>query len=80
MVYQNANAGSSPFIANNILYVQGNNVIWATDPATGKVLWSSSQQSAGGSIGGLHWQSPIVVNGTIFAADNNGKLYAYGLK
>ncbi len=80
MAYQNANAGSSPFIANNILYVQGNNVIWATDPTTGTVLWSSGQQSAGGSIGGLHWQSPIVVNGTIFAADNNGKLYAYGLK
>ena len=80
LAYQNANAGSSPFIANSILYVQGNGVIWATNPTTGAVLWSSSQPSAGGSIGGLHWQSPIIVNGTIFAVDNNGKMYAYGLK
>lgn len=79
LAYQNGNSGSSPFIANNILFVQGNNALRAMDPTTGNVLWSSSQASAGGNIGSLHWQSPIVVNGHVYVPDNNGKLFAYGL-
>lgn len=78
--YQNANKGSSPFMANGILYIQGTNVLLATDPTTGNILWSSSQASSGGSIGGLHWQSPIVVNGQVYVADNGGRFSAYGLK
>ncbi len=78
--YQNANSGSSPFMANGVLYIQGSNVLRATDPTTGNLLWSSSQASAGGSIGGLHWQSPIVVNGQVFVPDNNGNITAYALK
>ena len=68
------------FMANGVLYIQGSNVLRATDPTTGNVLWSSSQASAGGSIGGLHWQSPIVVNGQVFVPDNNGNITAYALK
>ncbi len=79
LAYQNGNSGSSPFIANNILFVQGNNVLRAMDPTTGNVLWSSSQASAGGNIGGLHWESPIVVNGHVYVTDESGKLFAYGL-
>jgi hypothetical protein len=78
--YQNANKGSSPFMANGILYIQGPNALLATNPTTGAVLWSSAQASAGGSVNGLHWQSPIVVNGQVFVADNSGKLTDYGLK
>jgi len=78
--YQNRSSGSSPFIANGVLYIQGANVLRATDPTTGNILWSSTQASAGGSIGGLHWQSPIVVNGQVYVPDNNGKLTAYALK
>ena len=78
--YQNANSGSSPFMANGVLYIQGSNVLRATDPTTGNLLWSSSQASAGGSTGGLHWQSPIVVNGQVFVPDNNGNITAYALK
>src|SRR5260370_6662332 len=80
LAYKSGFAGSSPFIANNILFLQGNNVVRAMNPTTGAVLWSSTQPSAGNSIGSLHWQSPIVVNGHLFAEDNNGKIYAYGLK
>ena len=80
IAYQNGNSGSSPFMANGVLYIQGSNVLRATDPTTGNVLWSSSQTSAGGSIGGLHWQSPIVVNGQVFVPDNNGNITAYALK
>ena len=78
--YQNNHGGSSPFIANGILFVQGNNVLWAMNPTTGNVLWNSTQPSAGGSIGGLHWQSPIVVNGQVYVSDEAGHLTAYGLK
>lgn len=78
--YQNNHGGSSPFIANGILFVQGNNVLWAMEPTTGKVLWNSTQPSAGGSIGGLHWQSPIIVNGRVYVPDGSGHLTAYGLK
>lgn len=78
--YQNSHGGSSPFIANGLLFVQGNNVLWAMEPTTGNVLWSSAQASAGGSIGGLHWQSPIIVNGRVYVPDEAGHLTAYGLK
>ena len=78
--YQNNDVSSSPFIANGVLYIQGPAVLRALDPTTGNTLWSSSQASAGGSIGGLHWQSPIVVNGQVFVPDNSGNLTAYGLK
>ncbi len=79
LAYQNSDSGSSPFIANGILFVQGSNVLRALNPATGALLWSSSQSSAGGSIGSLHWQSPIVVNGKIYVPDNDSHLTAYGL-
>lgn len=78
--YQNNHGGTSPFIANGILFVQGNNVLWAMEPTTGTTLWSSTQTSAGGSIGGLHWQSPIIVNGRVYVPDEDGHLTAYGLK
>ncbi len=78
--YANNDGGSSPFIANGILFVQDNNVIRAMDPTTGNLLWSSAQSSAGGSIGGLHWQSPIIVNGVVYVPDESGHLTAYGLK
>jgi hypothetical protein len=78
--YQVSHGGSSPFIADGILFLQGNNVLWAMEPTTGNVLWSSAQASAGGSIGGLHWQSPIIVNGRVYVADESSHLTAYGLK
>lgn len=80
VAYHNSNAGSSPLIADGILFVQNNGVLRAMDPTTGNVLWNSSQSSAGGSIGGLHWQSPIVVNGHVYVPDEDGHMTAYGLK
>lgn len=80
LAYNNGNSGSSPFIANNILFVQGNGIIRAMSPTTGAVLWSSTQASAGGSVGALHWQSPLVVNGRLYAIDNAGNMFAYGIK
>ena len=53
--------------------------VFALDPLTGHQLWNSTDASAGGSIGGIHWQSPIVVNGRLYCADQDGHLTAYGL-
>jgi outer membrane protein assembly factor BamB len=80
LAYQNKYGGSSPFLANNILYVQAKGVVRALNPTTGEILWSSTQPSAGGSTGKMHWQSLIVVNGHIYVPDDSGYLSAYGLK
>jgi hypothetical protein len=79
LAYHTTMSGSSPFIANNILFLESSRVIRALDPTTGNVLWSSTQSSARGTIGPLHWQSPIVVNGCLFVPDNSGYISAYGL-
>jgi len=63
--------GSSPIIANGILYYAGTLGLQALDPASGNVLWSDT------SIGPVHFESPIVVNGKLYIADENAVLWAY---
>jgi len=65
--------GSSPFMANDILFIQGSTTVSAVDPTTGAVLWQ-------GKTAGLHWQSPIVVNGAIYLADQQTHARAFGFK
>jgi len=82
--YNNAVAGSSPIVvgggaATAVVFVQGAFSLHALAPTTGKVLWSSAQPSAKGTVGPLHWQSPIVVNGRAYVLDNAGQLSVYGL-
>jgi outer membrane protein assembly factor BamB len=79
VAYTNQASGSSPFIANGILFIQGNHILRALNPNTGTTLWSSNIPSAGGSIGNLHWESPIVVNGVVYVPDDDGALTAYSL-
>ena len=71
--WQNALGGTSPVVANNVLFYAGNTSIRALDPATGASLWSAA---LGGSV---HWQSPIVANGMVYVASNAGNLTAFGL-
>jgi len=65
--------GSSPFLANGIIFLQGASYISALNPTTGAVLWQ-------GVTSGLHWQSPIVVNGAIYFADQTTHARAFGFK
>jgi len=65
--------GSSPVVANGILYYVGSAGVSALDPASGNLLWSNS------GIGGIHWQSPIVVNGKVFVTDQSGLFWAFGV-
>ncbi len=66
--------GFSPLVANNVLYFAGNNVIRALDPLTGNLLWSDTTH-----VGGIHWESPVVVNGTLYIADLSAHLTAFAL-
>ncbi|MGB8966041.1 MAG: PQQ-binding-like beta-propeller repeat protein [Candidatus Cybelea sp.] len=72
--------GTSPVIANGMVFVAFDGAIVALNARNGNELWSSASPSAGRSIGSVHWQSPIVVNGWVYCADENGDLTAYSLR
>jgi outer membrane protein assembly factor BamB len=76
-VWQNDRQGTSPVVANgvlyNISYCSGGTCVVARDPATGDELWASEY------IADAHWQSPIVVDGKVFVMDGGGTLWAFGL-
>ena len=65
--------GATPIIANGILYFAWSHQMSALDPTTGTLLWEDT------GIGGIHWQSPIVVNQKLFVTDGDGFLNAYAL-
>lgn len=71
--------GTSPVIVNGVVFVSGSGALSALDARTGRVLWSSTQTSADGSIGDIHWESPIAVNGWVYSSDQSGHLTAYAL-
>jgi outer membrane protein assembly factor BamB len=71
--------GTSPVVANGMVFVATGGAIEAFDAMNGKLLWSSAQSGSGGSIGAIHWQSPIVVDGSVYCSDENGNLTAYAL-
>ncbi|GAA0724013.1 PQQ-binding-like beta-propeller repeat protein [Dokdonella soli] len=66
-------SGTSPIVANGIVFYAGSAGLTARDPVSGNLLWND------GSIGGVHWQSPIVVNGTLYVTDQSGQLWMYAV-
>ncbi|HET6545804.1 MAG TPA: PQQ-binding-like beta-propeller repeat protein [Rhodanobacteraceae bacterium] len=64
--WQKDSSATSAIIANGIVYhagsCSGGTCIIARDPRTGDALWTSP------TIGSLHWQSPILVDGAIYIA------------
>ncbi len=74
--------GSSPIIVGGILYYSGSssgrngtNSVFALDPTTGNVLWSgklSSHVAGANTVGGIHWESPIIVGGKLYVPSENG--------
>ncbi len=71
--WRNGDEGSSPIVAGGVLFCAGSHDVRALDPLTGKLLWHDT------SIGGIHWESPIVANGVLYITDESGNLTAYGL-
>ena len=68
-----AGSGTSPLIANGVLYYARSGLVSALNPVTGSLLWSSNQ------VGSIHWQSPVVVNGALYLEDQSGNLSAFSL-
>jgi PQQ enzyme repeat len=66
--------GTSPLVANNVLYYASWNDMLALDPLTDTPLWDDSTY-----MGSIHWESPIVANGVLYITDQNGHLNAYAL-
>lgn len=68
-VWSNGNGGTSPVVAGNLLYVAGDGAVNVYDPTSGK-------QVAALPTGGVHWQSPIVVDGRVVVAEGNANDHA----
>jgi outer membrane protein assembly factor BamB len=71
--------GTSPVVANGIVFVAYDGAIFALNALTGKVLWDSANYGSSKPFGPVHWQSPIVVNGWVYCSDLNGNLTAFTL-
>ncbi len=72
--WQIGTGGTSPLVANNVLYYASGGDILALNPVTDNMLWDDSTY-----MGGIHWESPIVANGVLYITDENGHLNAYAL-
>lgn len=79
LVWKHGSQGTSPILAGGVLFLETSGNVLAYDPTSGKQLWSSTQVSAHGTVGDVHWESPIVVNGRLFVLDESGDLTAYAL-
>jgi outer membrane protein assembly factor BamB len=68
-VWSNSNAGTSPVVAGGLLYVEGSGGIVVYVPGSGRRV-------AELPLGDVHWQSPIVADGRVAAAEGNSNDHA----
>jgi len=68
--------GTSPLIANGVLYYAASGHLWALDPTTGAQLFDGATV---GTVGPIHWQSPVVANGVVYIEDMDSHLRAFAL-
>src|SRR5439155_25584095 len=71
--WQNGQGGSSPIVANNLVFSISGSTVRALDPISGNVLWSLARS------GGFHWESLVVANGAVYATDGSNHLTAYAI-
>jgi outer membrane protein assembly factor BamB len=69
--------GTSPVAINGLVFVAASGAVTALDASNGNVLWSSTAKKSGGTIGGIHWESPIAIDGAVYISDGSGHLTAY---
>jgi outer membrane protein assembly factor BamB len=65
--------GTSPVVANGIVYYVNSAIVRAVDARTGELIWTDTH------LGRVHWESPIVVNGRLYVFDEFSHLWAYRL-
>jgi hypothetical protein len=71
-MWNTGNGGTSPVLANGMLFYFGGGGVKALDPTTSTQLYSDS------SAGGVHWESAIVADGRLYVTDESSRLWAYG--
>ena len=72
--------GNSPVVDDGVVFVASNGELVALDGQSGRRLWSSAHPAVGHSLGRIHWESPVVVNGVVLCSDEDGYLTAYALR
>ncbi|HEY8813911.1 MAG TPA: Ig-like domain repeat protein, partial [Candidatus Dormibacteraeota bacterium] len=65
--------GTSPVVANNMLFYLSGGGVRVVDPVSGSILRTAT------GTGSPHWQSLIVSNGVVYATDQSGTLSAFSL-
>ncbi len=65
--------GTSPLVANGVVFVARSGLVSAYSATHGALLWSDNR------IGAIHWESPIVARGVVYIEDQSGNLTAYAL-
>ena len=73
LVWKHGGGGTSPIVANGVLYFAQADLIQALNPVNGSIMWSSTD------ISDIHWESPIMVNGVLYITDQAGSLTAFSL-
>ncbi|HEX4013563.1 MAG TPA: PQQ-binding-like beta-propeller repeat protein [Candidatus Cybelea sp.] len=69
--------GTTPVVANGIVFIAYDGALFALDALNGNELWDSARHAK--TIGNVHWSSPIVVNGWVYCSDESGNLTAFAL-
>lgn len=72
-IWSNGNSGTSPIVANGVLYFASSNRLRAFTATTGAFLWTDME------IAGVHWESPIVANGWVYITDESAFISGYAL-
>jgi uncharacterized protein YegP (UPF0339 family) len=71
--WQNVQGGTSPIVANNMVFSISGSTVRALDPVSGNVLWSLSRGV------GFHLESLIVANGVVYETDGASRLTAFAI-
>src|SRR5262249_28076001 len=70
---------TSPMVSGGVLFAATSEDVLAIDPRAGRTLWSSAADGAGGTIGHVHWESPLAVGGHLYCSHESNHLTAYGV-
>src|SRR5258708_27131433 len=65
--------GTSPVIANGILFYAATNGLYAVKAQTGEMLWND------GNIGAIHWQTPVVAGNPLFIWRGDHMVWRYDI-
>jgi outer membrane protein assembly factor BamB len=64
--------GTSPVVSGGTVFAALDGALYALDARSGRTL-------SKGTIGNVHWQSPLVINGWLYCADQDGMLTAFSV-